>query len=230
MLHSPRRMVFVRTSTMRPQCTGTDPVRLAENDVLKCLWMSPDVSVMQSPFNAGAFLVRGTVSGRRLIADWCALYDPNMWTTTHAGPPASTDHDTVRTGLQKQSNAAPRRWKNTVGSWAGEAFEQGSFVKHLWPRANQYGVQALPYYVFNEVDCTHPHNDSVCVHLHGVYVVRPCGPEQCVTGPPSACIFGTTKKSCPRIGYLPMGQGWVPLLLVSLVLVAVTVIVKRSYH
>jgi hypothetical protein len=27
-----------------------------------------------------------------------------------------------------------------------------------------------------------------------------------------------------------MGQGWVPLLLVSLVLVAVTVIVKRSYR
>jgi hypothetical protein len=188
------RCVFGHGNTTRCECMVTDPVRLAKKDIFHCMWFSPDVSMSRSPFNAGALLFRGTIAVRRLISDWVALYNPRMWKVV----PIDGTHDTipghvVRTGLEKQLPVGSQKWVYTVGDWAGVAFKQRSFVQHILPKASVYGLRALPYYVFNEVHCTEPHRNNICVHLHGVHAVQDCEEERCVLRQ-SASTFGSEKK------------------------------------
>ena len=73
----------------------------------------------------------------------------------------------VRVEMEKQSKQRGREWRVLVGAWAGVAFEQGSFVKHILPQSTAYGIHQMPYYIFNEVHCIAPHRDCLCIHMSG---------------------------------------------------------------
>ena len=72
-------VLWMDTDAVLADCTGSCPIQLAVNDPTACMWISPDEVPWRSPFNAGAFLIRGTATGQRLLDDWCKLYDPRMW-------------------------------------------------------------------------------------------------------------------------------------------------------
>ena len=162
-------------------CGRMDPVQLALSDVGHCMWISPDAPPAQYAFNAGVFLIRGSVKGRQLMDAWCALYRPEHWQRVHNNPTTSVTNTTVLIGEDRQSSHRPWRWQHVVGSWGGEAFEQGSFCAHILPQAAHYGIVSLPYYVFNEVHCNAPHHHSLAVHMYGQHAAVQCEePQQCV--------------------------------------------------
>ena len=167
-------VLWMETDAHLTICQRNDPIKLATRDPQMSMWISPDAPPAVVPFNAGAFLVRGSTRGRALVNHWCSVYDPAVW----ARVPSKSN----LSGLQKQSTTQAFHWKHTVGRWAGVAYEQGSFIHHLLPMAREYGIRRLPYYVFDEIDCRQPHQDSIVVHLHGRHAERVCAPEeqQCV--------------------------------------------------
>ena len=112
-----------------------------------------------------------------MIADWCDQYDPAAWMRV---PTTLTGDKPVRMGIDKQSDRGVLQWKHRRGNWAGEAYEQGAFVRALLPKRRRYGIHPMPYYVFSEVECTRPHHDSLCVHMYGMHVMQECESEQCV--------------------------------------------------
>ena len=108
------------------------------------MWTSPDAPPKySSDFCAGSFLVRNDVRGRQLMSDWKQMYDPGQW----------------------RYDDADDRWI-TEAEFAGNAYEQGTFTENMLNRSD---VCRLPYYVFNEIDCDHPHYESVSIHLAGEY-------------------------------------------------------------
>lgn len=114
-------------------------------------------------FNAGAFIVKNNTVGRRIVHAWTTLYNPDHWTYTNS------------------------TWK-TPTLWAGEAYEQGSFKKHILHHPTYANhIVTLPYHVLNHPTCIHP-ADTVSVHLAGMTT-----PSTRV----SHCIRTLTRKRSP---------------------------------
>jgi hypothetical protein len=87
-------------------CVHDASVRLEELvEEGKSFYLSPDNAAWRSPFNAGVWLVLNTADGRQIMRDWLQCYDASAWRLTD-------------------------RWV-TSGRWAGPAYEQGSFCKHV---------------------------------------------------------------------------------------------------
>ena len=170
-------VMWMDTDALVTNCHIDGPVSLATSDPAACMWISPDAPPARSPFNAGCFLVRGSAAGRTLMRTWCSLYDPGVW---HRVPqPLQMQTSTsVRVGIEKQARDQQNHWMFTSGQWAGDAFEQGAFSQHILPHAKRYGVQSLPYYVFNEVHCESPHAKSITVHMSGHFALLPCRFDQ----------------------------------------------------
>jgi hypothetical protein len=118
---------------------------LVSNDSQNVMWISPDAPKYYASFCAGAFLVRNNSQGRDIIGRWKSLYQPKMWT--------------------KHDNGS---WISN-GEFAGPYYEQGAFIEHILPHANELGIKVLPYYVFNEINCDSPNPASITVHLAGNY-------------------------------------------------------------
>jgi hypothetical protein len=164
-------VLWMDSDAMLTDCGSLDPSGLATRYPKNCMWISPDAPPAQSGFNAGSFLVRGTNAGRALLWEWCSKYNPHNWVRRRQSERPTMS---VREGLEKQGLDQPLWWQNTVGGWAGPAFEQGSFAESFLPAADRYGIVIMPYYVFNEVDCKRPHQHSITVHLYGSHASRKC--------------------------------------------------------
>ena len=126
-----------------------NPEALASKFPTKHMWISPDAPMYPSPFCAGSFLVRNTVSGRAIIDKWKSLYDPSMWTKTDGG-----------------------KWVGKC-EFASHCYEQGAFVDFFLSDGevadDSWGIQKLPYFFFNEVLCDNPNPECLTFHLAGKY-------------------------------------------------------------
>ena len=174
-------VLWMDTDALVTECRIGGPVSLATNEPTACMWISPDAPPSRSPFNAGCFLVRGSPAGRTLMRTWCSLYDPGVWQRV-LQPTQTSEPTAVRFGLEKQPLDQPTRWLFIAGRWAGDAFEQGAFTRHILPHADRYGLRRLPYYVFNEVRCEFPHARSITIHMSGHLAGLPCSvnEQRCV--------------------------------------------------
>lgn len=66
-------------SLLNDECSDWSPLEIATRDPDMSMWITPDAPPSDAVFNAGVFLVRGTPAGRRILDDWCALYNPSFW-------------------------------------------------------------------------------------------------------------------------------------------------------
>ena len=168
----------------------------------------PDAPGSASVFNAGVFLVRGTPAGRRILDDWCALYNRSLWTRVPwDGSSSSSVSVSLNIPDKQQRSLQNWRWQFLARTWAGEAFEQGTFVRHILPLATEYGIRSMPYYVFNEVHCVQPHRHSIAFHMYGNYSRLSCvGPsEGCVMR--SRCFHATGETSVGKLALATTGIG-----------------------
>lgn len=108
------------------------------------MWISPDAPRYSSPFCAGVFIVRNDKNGQQIIKEWTSYYKSEDW---------------------KFSDG---KW-STNGVWAGETYEQGSFIKNLLPRSEELRIKKMPYHVFSEVNCREPNQETSAIHLAGSY-------------------------------------------------------------
>lgn len=110
------------------------------------MWISPDAKPLyHSPFCAGTFLVRNNARGLAIMQYWASLFKRNEWDNTSG------------------------RW-TTKGTWAGDNYEQGSFIVNILNRSPyRRWIRILPSYVLNETTWWNPHPRCVCIHLPGEY-------------------------------------------------------------
>jgi hypothetical protein len=119
-------------------------MQLAKKHKKKTMIATRDPPIWSAPFNAGTFLIRNSDSGRQLINEWAALYNPLRWTKT-----------------KKQG------W-STPGTWAGEDYEQGAFWKHILPDPRwSPKIVMVPWYVLCETNWRGPKKTTAVVHLAG---------------------------------------------------------------
>ena len=105
-----------------------------------------------SRFNAGAFIVKNNRICRTMIKEWIATYNPNNWTY----------HDS--------------KW-TTECKWAGEDFEQGAFIKHIFPKYRKH-IVTVHYSFLNNHLCNL--NKTISVHLAGKYKHDKSRVNQCI--------------------------------------------------
>lgn len=86
--------------------------------------MCPDPPLWPSSFNAGVWAVRNTDTGRAIMQDWMVAY----------------------TGVSDQWSLKQSKWVCT-GKWAGDAYEQGAFTRHILP-TYLYHIAVLHWSVF----------------------------------------------------------------------------------
>lgn len=94
------------------------------------------------PFNAGVFFCRGA-QARALMGEWRALYPAHLW--------------------RKEDG----RWNFTDHVWAGEAYEQGAFIRDLLPR--YAGTGALRILPWRELQSPCPLPESRTLHFTNVF-------------------------------------------------------------
>jgi len=100
---------------------------------------SSDCGTWPEVFNAGIFFVKQ--KGKYLIEEWKALYDENMWFKE------------------------PEYWRHCVGRWAGEAFEQGSFIDNIIPKHEK----VLKKIDWRIIQTPYPIDESFIVHFAGQF-------------------------------------------------------------
>jgi hypothetical protein len=71
--------------------------RLVRADKRHAMWISPDAPKFNSPFCAGAFMVRNDARGRRLISEWANMFRRERWARNADG-----------SGRLRPAHAAPR--------------------------------------------------------------------------------------------------------------------------
>jgi galactosyl transferase GMA12/MNN10 family len=103
--------------------------------------ISKDMPPWGGVFNAGSFIVKNDERGRGIMKEWISNYNPNKWTYANS------------------------KW-TTPSVWAGEDYEQGSFIKHILnsTKYNKYIVQ-LPYQFLNNNNCIDNTTDTITTHL-----------------------------------------------------------------
>jgi TusA-related sulfurtransferase len=90
-------------------------------------------------FNAGIFFVKK--SATPIVEDWAALYDKTMWVNDN------------------------NFWRHCKGRWAGEAFEQGSFIDNIIPKYEK----VLKKIDWRIIQCPYPIPESFVVHFAGQF-------------------------------------------------------------
>lgn len=109
------------------------------------MFITGDMPPYLSSFNAGSFIIKNNEVGKEIIHKWTKLYNSNDWTFNNG------------------------KWK-TNKSWAGEAYEQGSFVKYILPfYKSSNAIKIMKYYILNNNDCKHLHKNTISVHLAGIF-------------------------------------------------------------
>ena len=109
------------------------------------MFITGDMPPYFSSFNAGSFIIKNNVVGKEIVQKWTECYNSNDWTFNNG------------------------KW-TTNKSWAGEAYEQGSFIKFLLPiYKSQNTIKIMNYYTLNNNDCKHLHKDTISIHLAGIF-------------------------------------------------------------
>ena len=95
-------------------------------------------------FNAGVWAVKNSAEGRLIMTEWFSLYDPMKW--------------------KKHKNV----W-HTVSEdeYAGESYEQGSFVTNILPKYNNF-IHKVNYKLINNP--FYSSNSNVIHHFAGVHM------------------------------------------------------------
>lgn len=101
---------------------------------------TPDCSIWSEPFNAGAFFVKK--EAKHIIEEWMTLYDSTMW------------------------NKENEQW-HCLGSWAGPAYEQGSFTKHLIPKYEK-NLKKIDWRILQN---PYPIEETFVIHFAGQFRV-----------------------------------------------------------
>ena len=89
----------------------------------KSFFLAPDNEIWDSPFCAGVFIVLNNFIGNSIINEWMTLYDKNNWTNVN------------------------NKW-HTNCDWAGDDYEQGSFVKNIMSNYKNV-IHSFDWYFFN---------------------------------------------------------------------------------
>jgi len=93
-------------------------------------------------FNAGSFIIKNDEYGNKIINKWCSLYNSNDWTYKDD------------------------KWV-TESTWAGNSYEQGSFVTYILNESEYKShIVQLPYDVLNNNNCESVEN-TISTHLAG---------------------------------------------------------------
>lgn len=100
-----------------------------------------DMPPWRGEFNAGVFIIKNDEIGQNIIKEWLSHYNPNNW---------------------KYENMV---W-TTNTKWAGDSYEQGSFIKYI-KNNNKFinNIIQLPYFYLNNNNCENNTNDTITVHL-----------------------------------------------------------------
>jgi hypothetical protein len=91
-------------------------------------------------FMAGVFIVKNTPIGKSIINAWLEQYRPERWS-----------YDGT--------------W-HCPGKWAGDDYEQGSFMTFIYPRYLLH-IVLLDHYYFHEININEPHRDAITFHFAG---------------------------------------------------------------
>lgn len=201
-----------------------------------CAWVGGDPpSLPRVVFNAGSFLVRSDEHGRRLVDEWCRCYRDTHWRRDPATGRWSCGSSRllpcVWAGAQYEQGAFVRRFcpgpssssSPTTGwlcvtvcvcvcmhtrMWRG--------CMEAWSRRERakWGIQVLPWYVFNEVDGVRPHRLAVSVHLMAMYRRGRVAPD----------VQRGWQPWCPACSLTPF-YWWTELLVLLVLVLVVPVIV-----
>lgn len=109
---------------------------MKDKDVL----VSSDMPPWFGLFNAGVFIFKNTITGRKIIQDWLALYDNKKWVF-------GTD----------------QKWKCRGCRWADENYEQGSFAKYIIPKYRN-NIKIVSWIVLNNPNYS-PYKYNVVYHF-----------------------------------------------------------------
>ena len=103
-----------------------------------------DMPPFDAEFNAGSFIIKNNKYGHDIIKEWTSFYNPNKW------------------------EYKDLTWR-TESAWAGEEYEQGSFIKYILhnPKFNTHIIN-LPYYYLNNNNCEN-NIDTITTHLAGIH-------------------------------------------------------------
>ncbi len=93
-----------------------------------------------STFNAGIWFVLSNHRGRQIMNSWMNLYNSDQW--------------------KKETDGS---W-NTMGDWAGDIYEQGSFAQNILPRFSS-DIELLPWQVLQDDS---PNASSFTLHFAGL--------------------------------------------------------------
>lgn len=96
----------------------------------KHMMFSPDAPLwaLQSPFNAGVWMVRNTEQGNAILKKWMDCYRPEQW------------------------NKNGSVW-TSMGIWAGDTYEQGAFSSFVLPHVATW-VHSVDWSVLQDVKKT----------------------------------------------------------------------------
>lgn len=109
-----------------------------------------DAPPYSSPFCAAVWFIRDCNIARRMMFSWMSLYDPSSW------------------------NCVAGSW-TTTGPWAGDTYEQGSFVSSMFPWYHDV-IYAYPWSLLQGTAATdtsfilHFARSSICPEKHGPLV------------------------------------------------------------
>ena len=109
-----------------------------------------DAPPYSSPFCAAVWFIRDCPAARRLMTSWMSLYDPKSW------------------------NCNAGSW-STTGPWAGDTYEQGSFVSSMLTRYRDI-IYAYPWSFLQGTTpadksfILHFARSSICPEKHGPLV------------------------------------------------------------
>ena len=104
----------------------------------KHMMFSPDAPLwaLQSPFNAGVWMMRNTEQGHDIVKKWLDCYKPDQW--------------------QKNGSS----W-SSLGIWAGDTYEQGAFSSFVLPHVSEL-VHKVDWSIFQDIKKT---NKAFSLHF-----------------------------------------------------------------
>lgn len=130
-------------ATIRAKSLG-DLAELFEDE--KSIVISGDMPPWTSPFCAGVWGIRNDADAKEMINDWLGLFPDTAW--------HKDEHN---------------HWQCRVNGlkcvWAGEQYEQGSFITHLEPKYASR-IQHVSFSVLNNPDC-HVDDGALVSHFAG---------------------------------------------------------------
>jgi len=135
--------------------------------------ISKDMPPWGGTFNAGSFIVKNDKNGNGIMREWISRYNPDKWKFIDS------------------------KWY-TQSAWAGEDYEQGSFVKNIFsnPKYHKHIIQ-LPYYYLNNNSCEKYTDDTITTHLAAEFKMNPSVVQKC---------FNLFKKNTGIEGFGIMGE------------------------